>query len=51
MKPGKNAYEDALRRTYRRLINQLDQKVGREKRILAKYIQALNRKIRQGAKK
>ena len=51
MKPGKKDYEDSLRLTYRRLINQLDQKVGREKRILQKYTRALNRKIRQGAKR
>lgn len=51
MKPGKKAYEDSLRQTYRRLINQLDQKTGREKQILRKYTRALNEKIRQGAKK
>ena len=41
MKPGRKAYEDSLGQTYRRLINQLDQKVGREKRILQKYTRAL----------
>jgi len=51
MKPGRKAYEASLRQTYRRLINQLDQKAGREKQILRKYLIALDGKIRQAGKK
>lgn len=49
MKPGRKAYEASLRQTYRRLINQLDQKAGREKQILRKYVKALQERIRDKA--
>lgn len=42
-------YADSLRRTYRHLVGQLDQKVGREKQILRKYMKALNREIRESS--
>ena len=51
MKPGRKAYEDSLRQTYRRLINQLDQKTGREKQILRKYLASLDEKIRQAGER
>lgn len=41
------SFEESLRYMYRHLINQLDQKVGREKQILRKYIRALDARIRQ----
>jgi len=41
--------QSGLRQTYRRLINQLDQKVGREKTILRKYTRQLDRLIRKKA--
>jgi hypothetical protein len=50
MKQNRKDYELTLRLNYRRLINILDQKTGREKRILRKYTQALDRAIQDVSK-